>query len=168
MASDDVQAARTKRLLAVIGFIVGLTALVAWVNRPGTIAGPGSAIQLDDFAFRIEGTSRLDTSIPGAFVVRLRVENRARRVDFRFRPETAKLIDADGRLLAPIEGSRDPAGSPIPCGCDAPMPAGTECVASLTYRLPDGYRPERLVIRGDWIGAILDAIFCGKPSLALP
>jgi len=169
--SRDQRDQRDQRLLYALGW-VALASLVlwAWINRPATYYPPGSAVQYDDFAFRIVGTREAELGGKRYIVVQLRVENRAVRVSYQFDRAIVHLIGPDGRWMAVSdEGQRRleaARGGPNPCA--ERLPAGTNCTDELVFDLPPDQATARLVIHhSGWIGALLDDIVFGKRYLRL-
>jgi hypothetical protein len=104
-------------------------------------------------------------------VLTLKIDNRARRLDYLFNEEIAVLVDERGREYRPVRldaiSSADP-GQPAPERCDKPIPAGSSCTTNLTFELPADSRVSHLRIsHGDNIGFLLDLVFYGKKRIAL-
>jgi hypothetical protein len=102
--------------------VVVLLAAVIAIPR-GRVATIKEPVHYDDWFFTVEkagfseparAISPREQALPCDYVVTLRIENRARRVDLRFDPGTLELVDdqGDGRRYrwAPDEGG--PASEP--------------------------------------------------------
>jgi hypothetical protein len=152
--------------------VVALLALLVYLrlNQPGVIVGWGAPIGYDDFAFEVIGVRPMVLGDRTYTVVTMRVHNRAKRVDFRFRPSTVVIEGADGRMFRiDPEGQRrlgERRSGPDPCA--VPLPAGTTGTTALAYALPDDLPSPLVRIRhGGWIGAILDDLIVGAKAIRL-
>ena len=92
--------------LAILGF-VSLTSIWRYRAGPGRAITkpPGETIEIDEYAFSVVASKWVDVlgdTPPGVrpakrfLVVTLKVENRAGNVDFQWRHERARLVDARG------------------------------------------------------------------------
>src|SRR5437868_4114954 len=91
------------RFVRLAGLVLALLLFLAVATRRESVVGMGQPIQFDDFAFQVTGVRRIDATGPGGrrYVVALTVVNRAKRVDFHFRRESAVLVDRRGREYRP-------------------------------------------------------------------
>lgn len=162
-------------IIAAIGF--SLLAMLAVLNRRDQTVGVNQEIQYDDFAFSVQslrkvnalGSGASQTSAQGVFyVVRLKIANHAKRVDYTFKPRSAVLVDERGiefhlsengqRALDGTEGNK----------CGDPIPAGVSCTLELAFEVPEDTRLATLRIsEGGSIGDVLDFVFYGKKRIAL-
>lgn len=153
-------------------FLGGMAAL----NRHPADVGPGTAIQYDDFAFSVQDwrTARSVGAVatPGLYyVVDLRVENRARRVDFQFREDSAVLRDAAGGMYpqaAAAQSALDQQqGGPGPCA--APLAAGCSGVRTLVFEAPGELEDPQIQVAcgGTGLFALLDDAVYGRKRIHL-
>ena len=169
---------RTVFLAGGLGLLV-LIATLGLLNRRDETVGLGTEIRYDDFWFSVLAVRRVDAvgkegeqkPLNGAFyVVTLKVTNRARVVGFRFRSESAVLLDARGRehrpspratqALEAAEGKEDSFAREL-----AP---GASSVGELVYDVPSDLR--RPMLRFSWGGAlaeVLTFLFDGRKRIAL-
>lgn len=144
-----------KAILAGAGVLLLLVPLVVVNTRSEQLMGLNQPIQFDDFAFSIAAVRKTDVLgegkravvAHGAFaVVSFKIDNKAKRVSYQFRPQTLVMVDDQGRehhLSA--EGQRaleSQAGQPAPC--TGPIPAGAQCVMDLVFDVPADGRKLRL------------------------
>ncbi len=177
MIDEPSKAPTSRRIPLLVGstflllFAVGLF-LAQGRERVVTLGRPQ---RFDDFAFAVANVHRLD-AIDGLrpergmfMVVRLGIRNQAKRVDFRFRPETAFVEDANGdRYPLSTEATRRRGSSPggLP-PCDQPIPAGSSCTTDLVFDVPASIRVPRFLLSSGTIGDLLDRILEGKVRFAL-
>lgn len=160
------------------GLLAALLAVIAALNRHDELVGLNQEIQYDDFAFSVLEV-RLSPSLAafsGApsrgrfYVLRLRVVNHAKRVSFRFKPESAVLVDDAGRehrISAAGQSALQSTGGVGDCGRE--LPAGDSCVAELVFDLPKNVKPAHVRISSAGpIGDIADSIFFGNKRIRLP
>jgi len=146
----------------------------------------GEAIRYDDFTFAVVGARRAASLGEGAaqatargvfVVVQMRITNEARRVEFTFRPETARLIDARGELHELSPAGQAALAALDPEGCHHPLPPGGTCTVELAFDVapdaltdPDGAPGPPFV--GFSFGAgildMLDVIVYGNRLLEVP
>ena len=158
---------------------VSALSLLALLNRRDQVVGLRQDIKYDDFAFsvldaRSEGLAPSqdnESAGPGTVcVLTLKIENRARRVEYTFNDEVAVLVDERGREYRPV---RSDANSPADGGegaggrCDEPIPAGSSCTTDLTFELPPDARVSHLRISHGGIGYLLDLVFYGNKRITL-
>ena len=88
------------RSVVVLGLLALLMVIMA--TRRDKVYKPGQSIQFDDFFFTVRGVNRSPVSDSGhdgpsasmmEYVVKLTVDNRARRVPFRFTDGSVALFD---------------------------------------------------------------------------
>src|SRR5262245_17822703 len=96
--------AMTVGTAAAIG--VSLLAMLALLNRRDEFVGLNQEIQYDDFAFSVQGVRKTDSLGVGQFstkpqclyyIISLKIANHAKRVDFRFKYESAKVLDVEDK-----------------------------------------------------------------------
>jgi uncharacterized protein DUF4352 len=155
---------------------ISLLGTLALLNRRDERVGLGTEIRYDDFRFAALSARRAPaagTLAPenGLFlIVTLRVSNRAKVVDYRFRTESAVLVDGRGgewrpsaeatAALRAAEGKGDPFATEL-----AP---GESREGEFVYDVPaDLRRPE---LRFSWGGSVAEALtlaFDGRKRIAL-
>jgi hypothetical protein len=168
-------------LLSVI--VVGLLAIVMVIlaTRRDRVFKPGQTIQYDDFFFTLRGVNRSPVATSGGdgrsasmveYGVKLTIDNRAKRVPFRFTNGSVALFDpADGkRYLVDPEAQRAYMKA---TGQDPPDPlvlkAGESVTRDYVFRLPAGVTDPRLrVAPGGWSGLDLDKLLFGIKEFQLP
>jgi hypothetical protein len=165
-------------LLIVAGIFLSLLALLAALNRHDQIVEPNQEIQYDDFAFSVVdamhqktiGTANDLATADGEFyIVAIKVANRAKRVDYRFRKNTAILVDRSGRQFHFSARGQDALerGSSAR-ECSGPIPAGSSCISDVVFDLPSDAKLSHLRISpGGPIGDLLDIVFFGTKRIDL-
>lgn len=167
---------RSAILLAVLALIA-----VALSVRRDQVFRPGETIRYDDFFFTLRGVNRSPVAASGGgeasgstleYVVRLTVENRARRVPFRFTDESLALVDANTgkRYWVDPEAQR---AYEAATGQKRPAPLvlqpGQSATGSYVFRLPAGVSEPRLRIApGGWGGMALGNVLFGVKEFRLP
>jgi hypothetical protein len=163
--------------------LLGLLALIAVllsIHRDHVFK-PGETIQYDDFFFTLRGVNRSPLSAPGKdgqsplmieYVVKLTIENRAKRVPFRFTNGSVALFDAvtGKRYLVDPESQH---AYETATGQDAPDPlilkVGESATRAYVFRLPASVTDPRLRIApGGWSGMILETLVFGIKEFQLP
>jgi hypothetical protein len=174
-------------LLAGLSLVVaGAAGLYAWRMQPEQreVHAPGDAVRFDDFRFAVVGARREASLGEGAaraqargvfVVVQLRVSNDAQRVEFTFRPETLRLVDARGALHELSPAGQAALAALGRDGCRRPLPPGASCIGELAFDVPadalGGGEPGALCLRFFFGGALpnlLDLLAYGNRVLALP
>jgi hypothetical protein len=163
--------------------IVGLVTLIMVIlaTRRDRVYRPGQTIRYDDFFFTVRGVNRSPVATsasrdPSAsmveYVVKLTIDNRARRVPFRFTDGSVALFDpASGkRHLVDREAQR---AYETATGQDLPDPlilkAGESATKGYVFRLPAGVTDPRLrVAPGGWGGLLIDDLLSGTKEYQLP
>lgn len=175
---------RPRRKLGLRSLIlVGLLAMISVVLsvRRDHVFRPGETLQYDDFFFTLRAVNRSPATPPGGngkaaptteYVVKLAIENRARRVPFRFDDDGVALVDpGDGkryRIDPEAQRAYDAA-----TGRERPVPlvlkAGESATRDYVFRLPAGVADPRLRIApGGWGGMVLESLLFGTREFQLP
>ena len=164
----------TLAILAAIG--ISLLAVLALLNRRDQIVGLNQEIQYDDFAFSVVGI-RKESSIGKSgsqapagvyYVVTIKVANHAKRVDYRFKKNSAVMVDTFGREFHLARGAQEQLESTQGQQCTEAIPAGASCLADVVFELPsDGRALQLRISEGGLAGDILDVVFFGKKRIAL-
>lgn len=163
---------------AVILVMLVAGALVVTGPSSNAVAEPramGQAVRMDDFTFTAlsaERASNIGESKPqGVFyIVSLRVENHAKVVPFRFRPENAVLVDAAGQEYRSDAAARSAwfAANHTSDACAAQVPAGKDCTTTLVYAVPAETRAPLLKVDyGGNVGDFLNTLQFGTQEIQL-
>ena len=163
--------------------VVGLIALTMVVvsTRRDRVLKPGQSIQYDDFFFTLRGVNRSPISVSEydghstsmvEYVIRLTIDNRAKRVPFRFTADSVALFDSDNGKRYHVDASaqttyetatRQQQPDPLT------LKAGESATRTYVFRLPSGVTDARLRIApGGWSGMILENILFGVKEFQLP
>jgi hypothetical protein len=136
--------------------VVGVVVLTVAFNRKTVVVGLNTPIRYDDFAFLALDGKRGDP--PTTYLVKLRVQNRARRVDFRFTPGMAVLVDGSGHAYLPAAGFDE-----------VVLKAGSSADVDLRYDVPADLRsPTLRILPGGMIGDAIETTLAGRKSIRLP
>ena len=167
--------AMTVGTAAAIG--VSLLAMLALLNRRDEFVGLNQEIQYDDFAFSVQGVRKTDSLGVGEFstkpqglyyIISLKIVNHAKRVDFRFKYESAKVLDVEDKQFGWSPAGQRALESATGKRCDKPIPAGTSCTTEVVFDLPaDAELKHFRISEGGLVGDILDVIFYGKKRIEL-
>jgi hypothetical protein len=168
-------------LRSVIVLALLALAMVILGTRRDRVFRPGQTIQYDDFFFTLRGVNRSPVATPGGdgqsasmveYVVKLTVDNRAKRVPFRLTDGSVALFDPTNgkRYLIDAEAQRAYAKA---TGQELPDPlvlkAGESATRAYVFRLPAGVTDPRFrVAPGGWSGMILDKLLFGTKEFQLP
>jgi hypothetical protein len=156
--------------------IIGIAAV-----RRDRVFSPGQTIQYDDFFFTVRSVNRSPVSISGnegaaasmvEYVVKLTVDNRAKRVPFRFTNGSVALFNPkDGKRYlvdAAAQTAYDQATAqklPDPLI----LKAGESATKAYVFRLPAAVADPRLrVAPGGWSGMLLESVLFGTKEFQLP
>lgn len=166
--------ASTAAIFAAIG--ISLLATLALLNRRDQTVGLNQEIQYDDFAFSVlavrkEGAlGKSDSPAPNGvyYVVTIKVANHAVRVDYRFKKNSAVLVDSLGREFHLSRNGQQALEATQGQQCNGAIPAGASCLIDVVFDLPADVRLSQLRIsEGGLAGDILDVVFFGKKRIAL-
>lgn len=166
--------------VACAGLLLVLVPVVVVVSRSEQLLGLNQPIQFDDFAFSVVGVRKAAAlgqgeerrTAGGAFaVVAFKIDNKARRVSYRFNPGSLVLVDDQGRghWLA-ADGQRaleSESGRATPC--TGPIPAGSACVVDLVFDVPADAHSLRLKFAyQSAVLQFLDHALYGKQAFHVP
>jgi hypothetical protein len=165
--------------VVVIGLLTVIMAVVA--TRRDRVFQPGQTIQYDDFFFTLRGVNRTPISTSASdgqsasmveYVVKLTIDNRAKRVPFRFTDGSVALFDPGGgkRYRVAPEAQR---AYEAATGQTRPDPlilkAGESATRDYVFRLPAVVTDPRLRIApGGWGGMALENLLFGIKEFRLP
>ena len=162
----------TAAIVAAIG--CSLLAMLVVLNRRDETVSLNQEIQYDDFAFSVQsvrsaafvGTANSLVRPAGVFyIVTLKIANHAVRVDYKYKRDSALLIDERGNEYLPsVEGQPALEATLSPTAvCSAPIPAGQSCATDV----PTGVRISQMRITFGALADIFDPIFSGRKRIAL-
>ena len=167
--------ATTVGIVAAIG--VSLLATLAVLNRRDQFVGLNQEIQYDDFAFSVQEVRKTDSLGSGEYkskphglyyIITLRIANHAKRVDYRFKYQSARLVDVEEKEFGLSLAGQQALESATGKRCVDPIPAGASCVTEVVFDLPSGSELKQFrVSEGGLVGDILNAIFYGKKRIEL-
>jgi hypothetical protein len=160
-------------VLAVI--VLGLMAL-----RQNRTAGLGQTIRFDDFDFTVLDGSPLskDAGPPGGerpaadladYLVRMRVDNRAKRVPFTFSGQSFAFVDLTGKypMMRPST-ELSPSGERLPLASRT-LQAGESATVDYVFSLPPDHEDLRLkVLSSGPVGDLLEWLLFGTKHFKLP
>jgi hypothetical protein len=163
---------------ATLLLVVALILLAFLASRRTRTLGLGETLQFDDFFFTVESISPLNSlagpqqpPAPADFnqVVRLRVENRAKRVPFTFNGNSLAFLDVTRKLPAAFpRAERSPAGALSAPGTHV-LQAGETIHVDYVFALPPNHEDLRLrIMPGGPIGDLLEGMFFGRQEIQLP
>lgn len=160
--------------------VLGLVVLVILATRQSRTLGLRQTLQLDDFFFTPLEAERLpaDPSKPGQaesfsgrldYLVKLKIENRARRVPFKFSGESLAFADLTGKHpLTRPSAERTPSGEMQPPRLHI-LQAGESTTIEYVFSLPHDLENLRLRLApGGWSGDLLEWLLFGRKEFQLP
>ena len=153
---------------------VGLLAVLALLNRHNQVVGFNQEIQYDDFAFSVLNLRKANTlnrSVSGEdgesafYVVRMKIANHARRVNYTFKKSVVILVDDRGNEYH-LSAAGQKAFESEPTytgGCESDIPPGSSCLSDVVFQLPAAGKISHLRIsEGGRLGDVADTIFYGN------
>ena len=165
----------TTAIVALIG--VSLLLILAALNRRDQTVGLNQEIQYDDFAFSVLGVRKADalgsgssqsTALGVYYVVTVKIANHAKRVDYKFKRDSAILVDDKGREFFLSASGQAALDSSASRQCNSPMPAGASCVTEVVFDVPKETGVSQMRFsEGGLVGDILDVVFYGKKRIDL-
>jgi hypothetical protein len=166
----------------IILIVLALIVLSLLATRQNRTLGLHQAVQYDDFFFTVEDASRLPAPAepvrarpgePGAgdadYLVRIKVENRAKRVPFQFSGQFFVFVDPAGnRPMIRPSAERSPSGDLSPPALYV-LQAGESRSVDYVFSLPGDLKDLRLrVMTGGPVGDFLDWLLFGRKEFQLP
>jgi hypothetical protein len=160
-------------VLAVI--VLGLMAL-----RQNRTAGLGQTIRFDDFDFTVEhasprsgsagasGAQRPDADFSD-YVIRMRVDNRAKRVPFKFSGQSFVFVDLTGKypMMRPST-ELSPSRERLPLASRT-LQAGESATVDYVFSLPPDHENLRLkILSSGPVGDLLEWLLFGTKQFKLP
>ncbi|MDB5349381.1 MAG: hypothetical protein JWN86_628 [Planctomycetota bacterium] len=162
-----------RALIGLILVVLVLGVLRVW-RSPEIPVPTNTPIRFDDFTFAVVGAREASLGSGAETrryqMVRLKVQNDAKRVTYQFHPRIAVMVDDDGRqygvsalgqvALDRLRGAPDPLATPLPAGA-----SGT---TELAFDLPETARNPRLKIsHGGPVLDVVDDLLGGRRRLLL-
>ena len=153
-----------KRWLVALSGAIALCLLLTGVvvmlysTKPTTLVGLDTPIKQDDFTFTVTSARRTTAPHGAAYVVDIRVENHAKRVQFNWDPAMAHVVDANGVEYPPAGAGRS-----------VDIPAGESATFAVSFELPSDVKSP--VVRFDdgiMMGDVFDAIAYRRIGVKLP
>lgn len=170
---------RRHRLGSIALIVLGLFVLLILATRQSRTLKPGQTLQLDDFFFTpLEATqlpadrakSKQAESSTGRvdYLVTLKIENRAKRVPFKFSGKSLGIADPSGtNPLTMPAAERAPSGELHPPVLHI-LQAGESRTIDYIFSLPPDLGDLRLRIApGGWSGDLLEWLFFGREEFQL-
>jgi Domain of unknown function (DUF4352) len=158
-------------ILLVVG-LLGFSLLAGWRSsmRPVRLTPIGKPLRFDDFAFSIEHVTESPSSDspPGKrnWIVRLRVNNQAKRVSYTLNQNQVVLVAANGESYRPEAAGLTGRLRSSDDALSASIPAGVARSTDLTYELPEEVEPVFVYLDCGLIGNALDTIISGRQGLS--
>jgi hypothetical protein len=160
--------------------VLALIVMAILATRRSRTLGLHQALQFDDFFFTIEDArpfpdapgpaAKGDSGPPGSkYLVRLKVENKALRVPFKFDGNALAFVDLSGnspmiRPLAERSASGELAAPTVQV-----LKAGESTTTDYVFYLPIDQSNLRLrVMPGGAVGDVLEWLFFGRKEFQLP
>jgi len=161
-------------VITAAGLCFVLLPLIVGLTRPEQLVSWNQPIQFDDFAFSVVDVRKTktlgDRTAQGTYlVVRLKIENRALRVNYQFDPMIAVLVDdrgnehhysSDGQAV--LDGSANPGQR-----CGGPLAPKTSCTTDLVFDVPADDQNPRMRLWGGGVLGLVDDFLYGKRRIKL-
>ena len=160
--------------------VLGLIVLLIAATRQSRTLGLRQTLQLDDFFFTPLQAERLPADLSKSseagsrsdrvsYLVRLKIENRARRVPFKFSGESLAFADLTGKNpLSKPSAERAPSGGLHPPLMHV-LQAGESVTIDYIFALPPELENLRLRFApGGWSGDLLEWLLFGRKEFQLP
>src|ERR1022692_3223921 len=118
---------------------------------PVDVISIGTPVRQDDFTYTVTRVVKEQKSENVSYVVTIRVDNEAKRVDYHWSDDIAFVTDASGRRYQAI------APSPSAAADRTPIPPGESATYDLTFDLPaDAKHPMLRYWNGILMGDVFD------------
>jgi hypothetical protein len=164
--------------IVIVGLAVILT--VSLAAGRARIVGVGQTVQIDDFFFTVRDVQRKAPPVMGAgttserveYVVTVTIDNRARRVPFRFNNQALVLIDTDGGKAYRVDTARQRAheeahGGPQPD--PLVLKPGESATRDYVFAVPvDVIAPRLKPMPGGVFGDTVDKVLGVYTEIQLP
>jgi hypothetical protein len=164
---------------AAVFLLVTLILFGLLARRGSRTLGLNETLQFDDFFFTVESVTPLPAGAgprqkpapQPTFnqVVRVRIENRAKRVPFSFGREALAFVDTSGKLPAELpRAERSPKGD-LSAPLTHVLKPGEAIHVDYVFALPPDRSDLRLrIMPGGPVGDMLEALFFGRQEFRLP
>jgi len=141
-----------------LGFIACAAVVFSWAFAEAQVrtVAPGTTIVHDDFAYTVQSVIQRQSGAATTYEVKLRVENRAKRVSYIWRDATAYIVDENGRRYDPTsQGS-------------VRLSAGMSAVVHPEFRIPRSARKASLRFWDTvFMGDVFDGLRYARTAVAL-
>ena len=179
---DNPDRQKRKRLIAAGSVIVPLLFIGGYVIErqiaPYSNYPAGTPLLYDDFEYvatKAERTSQIGSkSAPTGqtfVIVDVRLNNKAKRVDFTFKPEDVTPYTVDGRPLAPdpdSQGVLDSLVTALGTKVKATLAAGDSETYRLVFLAPSDITEVNVRFGFGSVGTFLDNVLTGKRQVNVP
>jgi hypothetical protein len=152
---------------ALLRFAVICLALVAvgisyFRSQPVDVVPIGKPVRQDDFTYTVTRVLKVQNADTVSYVVTIRVDNDAKRVDYRWSDDTAFVTDAAGVRYRAIASKTAAAVQ------RAPIPPGASAEYDLAFSLPaDAKNPMLHYWNGILMGDVFDGLAYSRTEIAL-
>jgi|SRR5450755_1127909 len=147
---------------AIIGLALIAVGLAYFRSQPLDVVPIGNAVRQDDFTYTITRVVKERDAETVSYVVTIRVENDAKRVDYQWSDDTVFVTDAAGRHYHAIVSNTSTAVD------RAPIPPSASAEYDLTFRLPaDAKNPMLRYWNGILMGDVFDGVAYSRTAVAL-
>jgi hypothetical protein len=166
---------RTLRWGTLAIVLLAMLFLAMLANRRNQTLGVGETVQYDDFFFTVEKADRMNQApTPDLaadrddYLVRLRIDNRAKRVDYQFRGERLVFADLTGNdsPIGPV--AQRSASGEFKAPEKIVLRAGESATVDFLYSLPRDHRDLRLRVTSGPFGDLLQWLIAGRTEFLLP
>ena len=146
--------------VALIGLAL-IAIVITYVRSPPMDIVPiGQPLRQDDFTYTVTRVLKERTADTVSYVVTIRVNNDAKRVDYRWSDDMVFVTDAAGR--------RYRAAAPAASADRAAIPPGASAAYDLTFDLPaDAMNPMLRYWNGILMGDVFDGLAYARAAVAL-
>jgi hypothetical protein len=147
---------------AVIAIVVVAVGIAYLRSLPPDIVAVGTPVRQDDFLYTVTRVVKHRTHENISYIATIRVDNQAKRVDYRWSDENAYVTDSTGRRYAAVgSGSPDDRDRP-------PIAAGAFAEFDLAFVLPAAAQhPILHYWNGIMMGDVFDGAAYGRAAVTL-
>jgi hypothetical protein len=153
--------------------------MVLLALRHDRVLRPGQTIQFDDFFFTLKDVTRSEPiAVEGKnaplvqYIVTLTIDNRARRVPFRFSNQALAIVDhREGQrfYVNPAAQSNHESATGIYLPDPVVLRAGESATKDYVFMVPaDVVAPRMRIAPGGWFGLAIDRLLTGTKEFAFP
>jgi hypothetical protein len=131
-------------------------------SMPLDVTQIGTPVRQDDFTYTVTRVVKVKKSENVSYVVTIRVDNEAKRVDYRWSDDIASVSDSTGRRYRAVAASSSVAAE------RTPIPPGGSATYDLIFNLPaDAKYPMLRYWNGVLMGDVFDGIAYSRTAIAL-